>query len=385
MSRLVKALLPVAVAASLIVWSLPTFAQVRGPVASSLLLLIDASGSMGDAIGGGKPRVKIEAAKQAAIDALGRAAQSGSIEVAVLAFNGDCQNPVPRYQDFTRDVAQLTRFIRSLRPGGGTPMADALRFANRYLAFNGDAGASSKMIMLLADGENDCGDIGRALASLQASGIIFRHETVGFGITPTSQAAHDLRAIATQTGGTYHHAANATQLADVFMEFVDTFSVIDLLGRFGNTAPAPPSSVQSQQPGKPPPADTGSVTSLLGSFKAPASPPGGQKAPPSQPAQHGALAIDSHQGPAWGWSINYPTPQAAARRALTECGSPCRIVMRFRNECAAFAADQAQGSTSYGWATGYDTGGGARNRALAECRTKGGTSCLVRAWGCTRR
>lgn len=383
MNRIGRAGLAVAVAAGLLVWDSPAFAQSRGPVASSLLLLIDVSGSMGDAIGSGNSQVKIEAAKQAAITALGRAAQ-GAVEVAVLAFSGNCRNPVPRYQDFTRDVTQLTQFIRSLQPGGGTPMAAALRVANRYMASHGHAGASSKMIMLLADGQNDCGDVDQALASLQASGIIFRHETVGFGITPTSQAAQDLRNIATQTGGTYHHAADATQLADVFMEFVDTFTVIDLLGQFGSTAQTSPSGSQSQQTGNQPPANTGGLTSMLGGFKAP-SPTPGKKAKPPKPPQHGALAIDSNQGPAWGWAINYATPQAADRRALAECGGNCRIVMRFSNECAAFAADQAQGSTSYGWANGYDTRAGAQNRATDECRKKGGTACLVRAWGCTRR
>ena len=264
-------------------------------------------------------------------------------------------------------------------------MADALRFANRYMASHGDASASNRMIMLLADGQNDCGDVGRAMASLQASGVIFRHETVGFGITPTSQAAQDLRDIATQTGGTYHHAVNATQLADVFMEFVETLSVIDLLGRFGSTAQAPPSSAQRQQAGNQPPANTGGLSGLLGGFKAPSSTPSGKKAKPPKPPQHGALAIDSNQGPSWGWAINYATSQAAERRALGECGNNCGIVMRFSNECAAFAADQAQGSTSYGWAHGYDTGAGAQNRATDECRKKGGTSCIVRAWGCTRR
>ena len=198
-----------------------------------MLLLIDASGSMGDEIGSGNSQVKIEAAKQAAIAALGRAAQSGSVEVAVLAFSGDCQNPVPHHQDFTGDVNRLTQFIGSLQPGGGTPMADALLFANRYMDKNGDAGASNRMIMLLADGQNDCGDIGQAMASLKSSGIIFRHETVGFGIAPNSPAAQDLRQIATQTGGAYHHAVDANQLEDTFMEFVDTFSVIDMLGTFG--------------------------------------------------------------------------------------------------------------------------------------------------------
>ena len=156
---------------------------------------------------------------------------------------------MPRYQDFTRDVDRLTHFIASLQPGGGTPMADALLFANRFLAANGSASAADRMIMLLADGQNDCGDVGQAMAELKASGVIFRHETVGFGITPNSAAAQDLRQIATQTGGAYHHAADASQLSDVFMEFVDTLSVIDMLGRFG-----PGSQGTRASPGSPAPA-----------------------------------------------------------------------------------------------------------------------------------
>ena len=385
MNRIAKVLVNIVVAVGLIAVGSQALSQSRGHVASSLLLLIDASGSMGDEIGSGNPQVKIEAAKQAAITALGRAAKSGSVEVAVLAFSGDCQNPVPRYQDFTRDVNQLTRFISSLQPRGGTPMADALLFANRYMASNGYSGASNKMIMLLADGQNDCGDIHQAMASLQSSGIIFRHETVGFGITPNSQAAQDLRDVATQTGGTYHHAVDATQLTDVFMEFVDTLSVIDLLGRFGSNVQVPSSGSQSQKTGSQPSANTGSLAGMLGGFKASSSTPGGKKATPPKPALYGALAIDSNQGPSWGWAIDYPTAQAAAQQALAECGDTCHIVMSFSNECAAFAADQAQGSTSYGWANGYDTRAGAQNRATSECRKKGGTSCIVRAWGCTRQ
>ena len=249
--------------------------QDRGSVRSSLLLLIDASGSMGDAIGGGNSEVKIEAAKRAAADALSRAAGGGSVEVAVLAFSGDCQNPVPRYQDFTRDVDWLTRFIERLQPGGGTPMADALLFANRYMAANGSDGASDRMIMLLADGQNDCGDIDNALATLQASGVIFRHETVGFGITPNSGAADDLRQIATRTGGAYHHAADASQLADVFMEFVDTLTVIDMLGMFGQRAQAAPGTTSSSASNQgsasradPQPANNSGLSSMIGGIRA---------------------------------------------------------------------------------------------------------------------
>ncbi len=262
--------------ASTLGWESSVFAQVRGRVKSSLLLLIDASGSMGDPIGRGNSQVKIEAAKQAAIAALGRAANSGSVEVAVLAFSGDCKNPVPRYQDFTRDVSRLTQFINSLQPGGGTPMAEALLFANRYMHGNSDPGAATRMIMLLADGQNDCGDVAQAMGSLKSGGIIFRHETVGFGITPSSPATHDLRQIATQTGGVYHHAADANQLADVFMEFVDTFSVIDMLGMFGRpgargTAVNPQGQPKKKQaPDIAPPTSkpgSGELSNMLGLFK----------------------------------------------------------------------------------------------------------------------
>ena len=375
-------------------------AQGQRRVSSSLLLLIDASGSMGDPIGSGNAEVKIAAAKRAATAALSRAAGGGSVEVAVLAFSGDCSNPVPRYQDFTRDVDRLTRFIASLQPGGGTPMADALLFANRFLARNGSASAADRMIMLLADGQNDCGDVGQSLAELKASGVIFRHETVGFGITPNSAAAQDLRQIATQTGGAYHHAADASQLSDVFMEFVDTLSVIDMLGRFGpgtqgtRASPgSPPRAAASrkqgaQQPGTQKQAGKGRLSSMIGAVKA--KPPAGGEATADspQPAQRplwGALAIDSNQGPNWGWSIDYPTPEVADRRALSECGDKCHVVMRFSGECAAYAADQTAGSTVYGWANSFESGSGARGRALSECQQKGGTSCIVRSWGCTRR
>lgn len=390
--RTLSILLLAAAAASSL--TLAAIAQGQRSVSSSLLLLIDASGSMGDEIGSGNSQVKIEAAKQAAIAALGRAAKSGSVEVAVLAFSGDCQNPVPRYQDFTRDVNQLTQFISSLRPGGGTPMADAVLFANRYMDKNGDSGATTRMIMLLADGQNDCGDIGQAMASLESGGIVFRHETVGFGITPSSQAAQDLRGIATQTGGVYHHAVDANQLADVFMEFVDTFTLIDMLGMFGKSSSPPTGSASSgagpsngsgnPKAGPGTSADKGGLTGMIGGFKAlPPEAAETEKAP--EPAPWGALAIDSKQGSVWGWAIDYPTVQEAERRALSECGDECHVVMRFSGECAAFAADQEEGSTVHGWANGYDSIAGAQNRALEECRGKGGASCIVRVWGCTRR
>lgn len=98
----------------------------------------------------------------------------------------------------------------------------------------------------------------------------------------------------------------------------------------------------------------------------------------------GALAIDSNQGRAWGWAIDYPNVQAAQQRALAECGQNCRVVMTFSDQCAAYAADQTRGSTIYGWAKD-NTNARAKNRALNACREHGGKSCALRVWGCTSR
>ena len=350
---------------------------------SSLLLLIDTSGSMGNAVGGGNPEIKIQAARSAALAAVQQAAQKRDVEVAVLAFEGDCSQPVSRYTGFTTDYTTLASFINSLQPGGGTPMAEAVLFANRFMQREGASSARDQMIVLLADGANDCGSVGDALAELRASGVIFRHETVGFGIEPNTTAARDLQQIATASGGAYHHAASATQLGDLFMEFVNTFTLIDMLGTFGgSTRAAATPSGRTTAAGSPPP--PGQMTRMVGQFRSRSS-SSSPDAPVPTGTRWGALAIDSNQGPAWGWAVDYERLQLASQRALAECGlDNCHVVMSFHNQCGAFAADQAQGSTIYGWAKG-NSAVSTQDAALDYCRQRGGTSCIVRAWGCTTR
>lgn len=95
----------------------------------------------------------------------------------------------------------------------------------------------------------------------------------------------------------------------------------------------------------------------------------------------GSLAIDTLQGEKYGFSFNHPGSEPADQRALRECGADCSVVLRFRAECAAYSADQAKGSNAYGWATGA-TSSAVQQRANAECKSRGGSSCKVRAWGC---
>ena len=247
---------------------MPIYANAKANAKSSLLLLMDSSGSMGDIVGNGNNEVKIDAAKEAAVAAVQGATANGLVEVAILAFEGECSNPIPRYVDFTTDTQMLENFISTLQPGGGTPMAEAVLLANQFMKDNGKPKALTQMIVLLADGQNDCGDVQQAMKTLQSGGVVFRHETVGFGIEPNSQAADDLRFIATSTGGVYHHAQNATQLADVFMEFVDTLTVIDMLGQFkhlplGGAKQNSPASGNTNKPAKKPSVSSDLLDAIL--------------------------------------------------------------------------------------------------------------------------
>lgn len=95
----------------------------------------------------------------------------------------------------------------------------------------------------------------------------------------------------------------------------------------------------------------------------------------------GVLAIDSNQGNQWGFAYGYSDIGQASLRAMEECGLGCQVVDIFANECAAYAADQSQGSTIYGWGKDQDASS-AQARAMQECSSRGGNSCLVRVWGC---
>ncbi len=82
-----------------------------------------------------------------------------------------------------------------------------------------------------------------------------------------------------------------------------------------------------------------------------------------------------------GLSYNYRGPRAADERALAECQGRCRIVLRFRNECAAVAVGRSGGG---GWATA-ERESRAEERAIEQCRAQGNRDCRVQQRGCDDR
>ena len=193
--------------------------QGRG-ASSSLLLLIDVSGSMQGS--------KLSSAKKAAIDTIRKAIKSET-EIAVLAFEGDCNQPIRDLIGFSRNERELIAFVNGLTAKGGTPLATALDVTNRFMQQNKSAGSKTQMILLLADGHDDCGSLESVLSNLKKNNLLYRHETVGLEVDDA--AKRQLENIAIQSGGKYHSATNAN-LSKVFSNAVDLMRMLDMLGKF---------------------------------------------------------------------------------------------------------------------------------------------------------
>jgi len=197
---------------------------IPGTVNASLLLLIDVSGSMAGA--------KLKSAKKAALETIDTSLKKG-VEIAILAFSGSCGNPISKRIDFTTDRQRLTNFVNSLSSGGGTPLGNALKIANNYLYKSKSSSSQTQMIILLADGDDNCGNISSVMASLRNQGIIFRHQTIGLEVKSNSSAARQLQSIATKSGGVYHHVKDHKQLPNIFKEALGTMEILEMLGTFG--------------------------------------------------------------------------------------------------------------------------------------------------------
>ncbi|PHS40639.1 MAG: hypothetical protein COB07_03800 [Sulfurovum sp.] len=213
-----------------------------GTANASLLLLIDVSGSMSGA--------KLKSAKQAALETIMTSLKKG-VEISILAFSGNCGSPISKRINFTTNEQSLNSFMNSLSAAGGTPLGNALKIANNYLYQSKSNASQTQMIILLADGDDNCGNINSVMASLRNKGIIFRHQTIGLEVSSNSKAARQLQSIATSSGGVYHHVKDHKQLPNIFKEALGTMEILDMLGSFGKSPtnitkkPHAPSSTQT--------------------------------------------------------------------------------------------------------------------------------------------
>lgn len=182
-------------------------ADARPPIESSIVLLIDTSGSMSS-------NDKIGQAKRAAQAAVRKA--SRTTEMAVMQFDGGCGAGSARVvHEFSTDANSLMRSIDPLQPGGGTPMYIATGVATEYAKTKGRG--KSRVVVLMSDGGDSCRDqIANASAAIRTSNIPVN--AIGFDVGNNQQAQGDLGNIATITNGR-SLSASATDPREIIRAF----------------------------------------------------------------------------------------------------------------------------------------------------------------------
>ena len=170
------------------------------PITRSLVLLIDASGSMSTA-------GRLGDAKSAAINAIEHLA--GGVEAAVIKYAGGSCTGFEILQGFTQDRTPLLAAVRSISAGGSTPTSPAIGFAHEYLKRN--ARGSAGQILLLTDGQNSCSEAGGMRGAgerLRTSTIPVRIDAVGFHLDQGGSAEVELGDLVAASGNGQTYLAN---------------------------------------------------------------------------------------------------------------------------------------------------------------------------------
>ncbi|WP_243038957.1 VWA domain-containing protein [Dyella sedimenti] len=192
----------------------------------ALMLAVDLSGSMrtDDMQLGGQPVSRFGAVEAIAGDFISR--RSGD-EMGLILFGSRAFLVTPLTYDLDAVRAQLQGAAVGLA-GTETAIGDAIAVAVKRLAA---LPAQARVLVLLTDGVNNAGSIAPLDAAHAAKVAGVRIYTIGIGAnemrvpdlfgTHTVNPSADLdegmlRSIATQTGGHYFRAIDASQLADAY-------------------------------------------------------------------------------------------------------------------------------------------------------------------------
>lgn len=179
------------------------------PGEGSVIILLDASGSMKEPAGNGKTRM--EAAKvglNGVIEALPLEAKVGlrvygaSVEDgAKSCTDSDLLVPV---QDV--DKGKLSAGVKKMKPLGNTPIAYSLKQAANDLPNEG-----TRSIVLVSDGEENCnGDPCKVAKEISDSGTKLHVDVIGLQVDAKSR--DQLTCIASAGGGTYYDVPDVTSL-----------------------------------------------------------------------------------------------------------------------------------------------------------------------------
>lgn len=221
MRRRLAALASIAVVPAIVVPATAVAASGPEPRPSPVAIVLDTSGSMSEGDGSSSGLVKIDGAKIALLDFLQQVEPNTQIGLRNYPAEGEaseseegCSRGKAQFEVKARDPADMAARIRTLRADGDTPTAAALRASADELE---DLGATQGTIVLVSDGESNCGrDPCDVAGEIAESGIDLQTITVGFRVS--GAGARELQCIADQTGGKYLSVHDNEGLAEVFDE-----------------------------------------------------------------------------------------------------------------------------------------------------------------------
>jgi len=173
-------------------------------------LLVDASNSVRD-------RFKFE--QEAAIEFLNQIVRPNYDKAFVVGFDATPEVT----QDFTDNSEFLAKGVRSLRPGGGTAMYDAIYFSCRdKLLKEPRSGPVRRAVIVLSDGDDNLSHVSREEAIEMAQ----RAEVIIYTISTNISGAKNkgdkvLERLSEATGGRAFAPFRIQDVADAFTEIQD--------------------------------------------------------------------------------------------------------------------------------------------------------------------
>ncbi|MFI5744589.1 VWA domain-containing protein [Streptomyces sp. NPDC051644] len=180
---------------------------------SSLVMVLDSSGSMGDDDGTGRTRMEsTRTAVGTVVDGLPDGYPTG-LRVYGADRPRGCTDtrlvqPVQRL-----DRAAVKRAVAAVRPKGDTPIGLSLQKAAEDLPRPAGGAIGTRTILLVSDGEDNCGTPQpcEVAEQLGKKGVGLRIDTVGFQVK--GAAREQLECIAAAGNGRYYDAPDAESLA----------------------------------------------------------------------------------------------------------------------------------------------------------------------------
>ena len=192
------------------------------PGLRSVLVVLDASGSMEDKIRG---ETKIHIAKRVLEDVITKADPNTNIGLRVYGASNptnnqyiDCSDSKLLVIPGTNNRRAIISEIYKVLPRGFTPITYSLSQAVQDMVpYKGE-----KSIILISDGLETCGGDPCQLAqSLLNSGVDLKINVVGFGVRDNWAAQEQLMCIALNTNGRYYSAENDSELTKGLSESIN--------------------------------------------------------------------------------------------------------------------------------------------------------------------